>query len=206
MRIFAEGLRPRGGAVSVSCATTVRQTSTISTSGMEVGRVLSRDGRWCPRAVGFVDLRRAASGPCRPYCAPDRRPGCLPEPCSRSLAKGTACRLPARRASSSCSLGSSSRRFHRSRSRVARSKPWISLAFSRSSSLMRLSQESYSPPGRARTVAPADLAGRAPCIGICIPKPHTTSRFFSTLPDSQRRAPARARADVVASTGDRCLN
>ena len=42
-------------------------------------------------------------------------------------------------------------------------------------------------PGRPRTVAPAVLAGHAPCIGTCAPTLHTTSRIFSTLPANQRR-------------------
>ena len=36
-------------------------------------------------------------------------------------------------------------------------------------------------PGRPRTVAPAVLAGHAPCIGTCAPTLHTTSRIFSTF-------------------------
>ena len=41
-------------------------------------------------------------------------------------------------------------------------------------------------PRRPRTVAPAVLAGHAPCIGTCAPTLHTTSRIFSTLPANQR--------------------
>ena len=51
---------------------------------------------------------------------PARRPGRPPRPCGQSFANGAACRKPARRAASSCCLRRSLRRFHRSRSRVAR--------------------------------------------------------------------------------------
>ena len=70
--------------------------------------------------------------PCRPYPAPGRRPGRPPRPYRRSLAKGAACRRPARRAASSCFSRRSLRRFHRSRSRIVRAKFSLSLTFSRS--------------------------------------------------------------------------
>ena len=78
------------------------------------------------RRMGLVNPRRAA--PCRPYRAPGRRPGRPLRPCGRSLAKGAACRRPARRAAASYFLRCSLRRFHRSRSgwrtksRVVRTK------------------------------------------------------------------------------------
>ena len=49
--------------------------------------------------------------PCLPYSAPARRPGRPPRPCGRSLAKGAACRRPARRAASSSFSRCSLRRF-----------------------------------------------------------------------------------------------
>ena len=49
--------------------------------------------------------------PCFPYSAPARRPGRPPRPCGRSLAKGAACRRPARRAASSSFSRCSLRRF-----------------------------------------------------------------------------------------------
>ena len=53
----------------------------------------------------------AGGTPSEPYCAPARRPGRRPRPCGRSLAKGAACRNPARRAAANCRLRCSISRF-----------------------------------------------------------------------------------------------
>ena len=114
------------------------------------------------RAVGLVDPRwrsvASLSAVLRSGAAA-RRPA---PPCGRSLAKGAARRLPARRASSTCFLRCSLRRFHRSR--VVRARSSFSFAISRSSFSMRLSRESCSP-GRLPTAVSAAPAGHAPRTG-----------------------------------------
>ena len=165
------------------------------------GNVGNLAGRTAPRAVGRAAYLSLAAGPWQ---------------------RGAACRLPARRASSSCFLRSSLRRFQRSRSRVVRSRSRVVRSRSRVVRSRSRVVRSRSPggavqvaggavqivdqlgvlplklldalvprillsPGRPRTVAPAVLAGHAPCIGTCAPTLHTTSRIFSTLPANQRR-------------------
>ena len=181
--------------------------------------------------------RRSRDTPSAPTPCGSRRPsrratsGTLPAvlrpgpsawaPAYLSLAAGPWQRVqpavcPARRASSSCFLRSSLRRFQRSRSRVVRSrsrvvrsrsrvvrsrsrvvrsrsrvvrsKSSISLAFSRSKLLDALVPRILLSPGYPRTAASAALASHALRIGRCPPNLHTISRIFSLLPGNQRRA------------------
>ena len=102
--LTSPALDPRSSGTAAPRATT--------TPPPQFGQAAGAAARWVwsTRAGG----RRHA---CRPYSAPGRRPGRPPRPWGRSLAKGAACRNPARRAASSCFLRRSLRRFHRSRSR-----------------------------------------------------------------------------------------
>ena len=90
-------------------------TRATNTAPPQSGHVAAAAARWV-RSTRAGRRRHA----CRPYCAPGRRPGRPPRPWGRSLAKGAACRNPARRAASSCFLRRALRRFHRSRSRSTR--------------------------------------------------------------------------------------
>ena len=108
---------------------------------VRTGRRRGRSVVWSTRAGRW---RHA----CRPYSAPGRRPGRPPRPWGRSLAKGAACRNPARRAASSCFLRRSLRRFHRSRSRSTPVNSSRSRSISRSCSRMRESRGSCLVGGR----------------------------------------------------------
>ena len=126
--------RTRGrttGTSSWYCVATRATTTPPPLSGQAAGAAAR--WVWSTRAGG----RRHA---CRPYSAPGRRPGRPPRPWGRSLAKGAACRNPARRAASSCFLRRSLRRFHRSRSRSTPVNSSRSRSISRSCSRMRESR------------------------------------------------------------------
>ena len=134
--------RTRGRTIGRSswyCVATRATTTPPPQSGQAAGAAAR--WVWSTRA----GRRRHA---CRPYSAPGRRPGRPPRPWGRSLAKGAACRNPARRAASSCFLRRSLRRFHRSRSRSTPVNFSHSRSISRSCSRMRESRGSCLVGGR----------------------------------------------------------
>ena len=70
-------------------------------------------GRGCVGGTGAAKVSPTCAGharrPCWPWRVPGRRPGRPPRPCGRFLAKGAACRRPARRSVANCCSGARSR-------------------------------------------------------------------------------------------------
>ena len=145
------------------------------------------------RPVGLVDLRRATSGTLPAVLRPGPSAGPLTCPLRPVLGKG--CSLPFAGAAGLIELFLEV---------FAASLPAVSVAGGAvqvpGGAVQIVDQLGVLPlklldalvprillsPGRPRTVAPAVLAGHAPCIGTCAPTLHTTSRIFSTLPANQR--------------------